>query len=548
MAQQIVDIDPTKPLGDSVQALKLTPRALILLLGEFDPALSGQVRSICSRALAPIALDPGALIVDDGSSGCAGLLGQAAADQDQMAQLLAVVPHDRPPDSIDINHEFVLRLPSSWSDPIKYTFQIADCLTEQGAHPKPALVILFGGATPETKAVIRAARRGWPVLVLNGTGGLAKSIADAKTPQADGTLPPPPPDPDLREILETGNVYLSSLDASVDELNRVILGRIETRSETAEATLAGAWHRFDNVDLGARAKQARFRKIELTLIILAVMAALFAILMTKPLRADWQKYLPDTPLHILVIVVPILISIIAAYNSHFRDGSQWILLRGAAEAMKREIFRFRAQAGVYSDEQCVQSSRESKLASRIKDITSALEQSAVNKGNLDQQPPGDPQRATFIGPDEYVQARLRDQANYFVDKTRRLSKQLTLMQLLIYVVGGLGTFLAAIKMDVWVALSTALVTALTTKLQADQVETSLVQYNQALVSLKNIETWWTGLSSWEKKRRSNIDLLVDQTEKALESETAGWVQQMQSSLDKLTEKEKPPAKTTAPSG
>jgi hypothetical protein len=322
MAQQIIDIDPTKPLSETIQALKLTSRPLILLLGEVDPALSGQVRSICSRALAPIALDPGALIVDDGSSACAGLIGQAVADQDQMAQLLAVVPHDRPADNIDVNHEFVLRLPSSWSDPIKYMFQIADALTQQGPHPETTLAILFGGATPETKAVIRAAQRGWPVLVLNGTGGLAKSIADGRTPKADGTMPPPPPDPDLREILETANVYLWSLDGTLDELNRVILGRIEARSEVAEATLAEAWHRFDNIDAGALAKQARFRKIELALIVLAVMAALFAILTTaNAVPAAWLKHMPNRAIHIVVILVPILISIIAAYNSHFRDGN-----------------------------------------------------------------------------------------------------------------------------------------------------------------------------------------------------------------------------------
>jgi hypothetical protein len=107
----------------------------------------------------------------------------------------------------------------------------------------------------------------------------------------------------------------------------------------------------------------------------------------------------------------------------------------------------------------------------------------------------------------------------------------------IYIVGGAGTFLAAIKLDIWVALTTAAVTALTTKLQGDQVEATLVQYNQARAGLKNIEAWWKALSPWEKGRRNNIDLLVDQTEKALESETAGWVQQMQSALDKLTEKE-----------
>ncbi|HEX2611922.1 MAG TPA: SLATT domain-containing protein, partial [Gemmatimonadales bacterium] len=93
------------------------------------------------------------------------------------------------------------------------------------------------------------------------------------------------------------------------------------------------------------------------------------------------------------------------------------------------------------------------------------------------------------------------------------------------------------QQDIWVALTTAVVTALATRLQADQVETSLVQYNQALASLQNIESWWEALSGWEKNRRNNIDLLVEQVERVLESETAGWVQQMQSALDKLTEKE-----------
>jgi len=62
-------------------------------------------------------------------------------------------------------------------------------------------------------------------------------------------------------------------------------------------------------------------------------------------------------LHILVLVTPVAISIVGAYNSHFREGNKWILLRGAAEAMKREIFRFRTQAGAYGDQQCLGISR-----------------------------------------------------------------------------------------------------------------------------------------------------------------------------------------------
>ena len=61
--------------------------------------------------------------------------------------------------------------------------------------------------------------------------------------------------------------------------------------------------------------------------------------------------------------------------------------------------------------------------------------------------------------------------------------------------------------------------------------------------MRGIELWWTALSNWEKSRQKNIDLLVDRTERTLEAEMAGWVQQMQSALEKLTEKE--PGKASA---
>jgi hypothetical protein len=193
--------------------------------------------------------------------------------------------------------------------------------------------------------------------------------------------------------------------------------------------------------------------------------------------------------------------------------------------------------GIYSDEQCQQTTRESKLAAKLKDILSALEQSEANKTSLAPMPQGNLPWTDFLSPDDYIRERLHDQVAYFVSKTQKLSRKLTRMQLCIYIVGGAGTLLAAIKFDIWVALATAVVTAFATKLQADQTENSLIQYNQSLASLRNIDCWWKALSRWEKSRRNNIDVLVDQTEKTLETETAGWVQQMQSALDKLTEKE-----------
>jgi hypothetical protein len=546
VAQKIVDIDPSKPLREQVAGLGLPRLPLLIVLGDFDAGLNPQICSICSRVLAPLALTPGAIIVDMGNGTCAGLMGQACADQDRMATLVAVVPHGTRDEDVEPNHEIVFRLPEAWRDLPKYTFQIADELTggDGDGDPLPALAILFGGGDIETKAAIRCALRDWPILAVKGTGGLADTLIDANTPGSDGTPPAPSKDPYLREILETAMILLFRIDGNMDDLRRRLLGRIEVRSEAVALTLASAWQRYDEVDAAANAKQRQFRTVELWLNFLAVVAAFLAILTSYfPSNVPKPSQQAKT-IGILVILTPIVMSILAAYNSHFRDGNKWVLLRGAAEALKREIFRFRARSGVYSDEQCFESTRESKLTARRKDIDSALAQSEVNKANISQQPAGDPKRATFLSPDEYIEARIHDQVKYFESKVGSLSRRLILMQMLIYVIGGCGTFLAAIKLGLWVALTTAVVTALTTKLQADQVENSLVQYNQALASLRNIESWWRALSGWEKSRRQNIDLLVDQTEKTLESETAGWVQQMTSALDKLTEKE-PAEKTTA---
>jgi len=89
----------------------------------------------------------------------------------------------------------------------------------------------------------------------------------------------------------------------------------------------------------------------------------------------------------------------------------------------------------------------------------------------------------------------------------------------------------------WVALTTALVAAFTTYLQYRQVEGTLIQYNQAATNLVNVQTWWLALSGEEQAKQENVELLVDHTEKILESELTGWVQQMQDALAALRDQQ-----------
>jgi hypothetical protein len=138
-----------------------------------------------------------------------------------------------------------------------------------------------------------------------------------------------------------------------------------------------------------------------------------------------------------------------------------------------------------------------------------------------------------LRPEKYLALRLDDQLRYYRTKTARLEKELKYLYWLIYGFGGVGTFLAAVGAQLWVAMTTTLVGAFTTYLGYQQTENTLTQYNQAATDLANIRTWWSALSDEEKEDRGHYSILVENTEKVLEGELAGWVQRMEDALAKL---------------
>ncbi|HEY6447165.1 MAG TPA: DUF4231 domain-containing protein [Acidobacteriaceae bacterium] len=533
------------------------PEVVILLFGSFDAALSPQVQSLLARALIPVALLTHAAIVDNGSSeGIATLMGQAAQQVDLAPLLLGILPANTP--GPDPNHADVMHLPAEWTDPAKAAFLITAALArDKTMDQKPVIGVLAGGGDNEKLMALRCARRNWPLLLVQGAGGVADALVAATTPPPAGAQAAPLADPVMQEIVDTGDILSFSLADSADSIKRALLGPIQKPRDV----LADAWSRYDDLDRAAIGKQNLFRWTQGWVLLLTVFATLVAIVTTRtwkwiPTSADLRWIGTFNPLHVLMLIIPIVISILVGFNARFREGNKWILLRAASEAMKREIFRYRTRSGAYSAAKSRQVLASSTLAANIKDITGNLIQSEVNRSSLPELKAEDAKnespavqlirakkeaeqkaRLQFLTPSQYLAERIDDQIHYFEKKTRKLYWQMKLLNAFILVIGGLGTFLAAVHKEVWVALTTALATAITNKLEIDQTENSLVQYNMALTALRNIETWWKGLSPWEMTRQANVDLLVDQTETSLAHETAGWVQQMQSTLDKLTERQ-----------
>jgi len=432
---------------------------------------------------------------------------------------------------------------------MKAIFQIAAGLAaiDGTAGEKPVLTILFGGGKNEMEGLLRSVRRGWPILIVQGSGGIADKILSALELQAGGTPPSSIADPEVREIIETADTDTFPISGNADDLHRILMARIDQ----SENTLADGWSRYDDLDAEAIRKQKHWRTLQFTILSLGILATLFAILWAGALPIPPNWFVPYRTflgrlLHILIVLTPIAISILIAASSRFREGNKWIHLRSAAEAIKSEIFRYRMKAAPYTDDECAKTSRESKLAASMKDISLTLVQTEVNRTSIASVSRNQPERLTFLQPEEYLKTRLDDQIGYFTKKIELLYKRLKKIQFGIYLAGGTGTFLAAFNQDIWVALTTALATAFAARLEMDQIESSLVRYNQALTNLRNIRSWWNALSQWERKRRRNIDLLVEQTEKTLEGGIAGWVHQMQTTLDKLTEKQESAAQAGSP--
>jgi len=322
-----------------------------------------------------------------------------------------------------------------------------------------------------------------------------------------------------------------------------------------DPVLRQAWECFALYDMNAGRQQKNFNWGQGWVLTIGVLSTLFVVIHAQlelsfplPVGNDAEttssvlRYLSEG-LSWLIIALPIVLSVFLAGMSRFKPGNKWILLRGSAEALKREIYRYRTRAGAYSDTATVEKPRDTVLAEQIDMISRRLMRTDVNASALLSYegpipPPmygagADDDGFSVFTPERYIAVRIGDQLNYYRGKTARLERNLQCLQWGVYIAGGVGTFLAAMGAELWVALTTALSGAFAAILSYKQMENSLVSYNQTATDLNNIQVWWSALTPAGQSNPLNLDKLVEHTEKVLEGELTGWVQQMENALENL---------------
>jgi hypothetical protein len=587
--------DASAQAQDIIAALGIKGyKSVLLLLGgadSLDPQLKPKLTQLFGRGVARAAATVKAVIIDGGTeAGVMAMMGQGVADRGYKSSLIGVAPLGlvRYPGSagsgetsLDPNHShFVLVDGKVWGDETNILFKLVGELRKK----VPAVVLVAGGGAVCRNEVLLAIRQNLTLIVVEGSGGVADEIATAWKAR-----PNLPDDPVMAEIIADGSVVLYPLSNPVKGAERIILSELG-----GDNVLMQAWARFADYDLNATLQEKRFQRLQLSIIVIGVTATALALIKQVNIAdgvilttwKDWWFYRPwvgtgQQPQWIgwwlayyVLLILPIVITILITAANRFKQGNKWLLLRSGAEAIKREIFRYRARAGDYKEvfsapptpppapgttPQASPPTPEQVLAQRVEDITRRVMQTEVNSSSLIPYdkgkgfPPdmyaaeGGDDGFSVLTPDRYVQVRLGDQLNYYRKKTVQHERKLKRIQWAIFIIGGLGTLLAAINKQVWIALTTALAAALTTYLSYQQTESTVMKYNQTSTDLDNVRSWWTALPPEDQTKQDNVDVLVDHTERVLQSEMDGWVQQMQNALAELRKgQEKAPENAQPP--
>jgi hypothetical protein len=300
-------------------------------------------------------------------------------------------------------------------------------------------------------------------------------------------------------------------------------------------------------DAAAKHQQNVFRRMQFWILVLGVLGTFLALTkqtVENVAAVQTILYYPlfNGLLYYIILVIPIVITTLAAAANEFSAGKKWILLRASAESIKKEIYRYRAKAEIYSDQETQETSREVKLIQRVNAISDNLIKGETKLAALQSYrgpiPPlygahPNDDGLSFFTPDRYLPLRLVEQYDFYKSRTIRLEKQLQRLQWLIYIIGGAGTLLVALGLELWIALTTALVTAFATYLEYQQIESRLIRYNRTAINLHQIMLWWEALSVEQQADPRNVDKLVGKTEATIHSEHAAWVQEMQDVLEEL---------------
>ncbi len=314
----------------------------------------------------------------------------------------------------------------------------------------------------------------------------------------------------------------------------------DPKPEIASDVLRSAWKRFAELDSNALLMTKRHKNIRLWIASLGVLATLLAVVIDQ-----YTGYFESISsflsigLQVLLIIVPIVISLLAAIANKYLGGGQWLTLRAAAEELLKEIYLYRTVLKYHPDREKWLSHRMTTILRRVYKSLGGQLVLVPYEGDLppyydSSNPKSDPGFNDLSG-EEYLRYRLIDQRDWHRKRITQRDWERKRIQYTILVMGGMGALLAALgaafnsQLVSWVAVTAAIASALTGWEQLRGLDETVAIYSRVVLELTALRDAWESLPR-DRRNHPELVVLVRNAENVLWAQSQKYVATMQEAL------------------
>lgn len=304
--------------------------------------------------------------------------------------------------------------------------------------------------------------------------------------------------------------------------------QVDTVNSDLTLALETAWQRYAQLATNATSASERYLRIRSWAIVLSVITTLLAVITSysdsQIMASTLGKFI-----QISLILIPIISSVILVFANKLQQGQYWLVLKTGAEEIRKEIYLYRTLLQW-------QDKRHQWLAERIttivRQVLEAVGGNLVLKPYTGKIPPDEflvnannDSGFSDLLADDYINYRLAAQLNWYTQELAKLYAVRTRLQIGIFSLAGLSAVVASLGegFSLWVALTTALGTALTIWLEVSRLYALVSNYNQLILELNIIRDRWQNLKQEERTGKEFFKLVLA-TEKVL------WSQYNQNSI------------------
>jgi hypothetical protein len=255
------------------------------------------------------------------------------------------------------------------------------------------VMLLINGGHTARLDMLHAVRMGWDIIVFKGTGGFADEVAkererratnqddqdaiekDADVEVDEGRKEKQAPfDSTLDEILTFGKINAIDLTQdSVEDVTSLCVSRIHRVGghvhEGGDRVLFQAWQTYAIYSKTALQLSLSHTRIELVSMVLKLATVVLLTVDTQyGTRTPRGVGVGGDELNFLTAFIaagPVVVAVLTAIKNHFNYGIKYIIMHGAAQQMRSQIFSYRSGSGKYSDKHF----RGSRLAATMRRIT-----------------------------------------------------------------------------------------------------------------------------------------------------------------------------------